>query len=98
MVELKFSRNVHLASYPTAAGVPAAMGHDVRGAANGRQHWSVGPGSCPHDGKTTSAVGHGGSATLYKGPAAGPSLTPPSLFQTLGFQPFGAFLRYSYLV
>jgi hypothetical protein len=26
MVESKFSRNVHLAPYPTAAGVPAAVG------------------------------------------------------------------------
>jgi hypothetical protein len=37
MVESKFSRNVHLAPYPTAAGT-AAVGHDVRGDANGRQY------------------------------------------------------------
>jgi hypothetical protein len=30
MIELKFSRNVHLASYPTAAGVSAAVGHGVK--------------------------------------------------------------------
>jgi hypothetical protein len=39
MVESKFLRNVHMASYPTAAGVPAAVGHDIRGDANGRQYW-----------------------------------------------------------
>jgi hypothetical protein len=46
MVESKFARNVHLAPYLTAAGVPAAMGHDVRGDADGRQYWPVGLGSC----------------------------------------------------
>jgi hypothetical protein len=45
MVESKFSRNVHLALYPIAAGVPAAVGHDVRGDANGQQYWPVGLGS-----------------------------------------------------
>jgi hypothetical protein len=42
MVESKFSRNIHLVSYPMAAGVPAAVGHDVRGDANGRQYGPVG--------------------------------------------------------
>jgi hypothetical protein len=39
MVESKFSRNVHLASWPTALGVPAAVGHGVREAANVPQYW-----------------------------------------------------------
>jgi hypothetical protein len=39
MVESKFPTNVHLTSWPMALGVPAAMRHDVRGAANGRQTW-----------------------------------------------------------
>jgi hypothetical protein len=38
MVESKFLRNIHLASYPMAAGVPAAVGYGVRGDANGRQY------------------------------------------------------------
>jgi hypothetical protein len=46
MVEPKISRNIHLASYPTAAGVPAAVGHDVRGGDNGRLYYPVGPDSC----------------------------------------------------
>jgi hypothetical protein len=46
MVESKFSRNVHLALYPTAAGVPAAVGHGIRGGANGRLYCPVGPDSC----------------------------------------------------
>jgi hypothetical protein len=29
-----------------------------------------------------------------RAPAASPSLTPPSLLQTFGFQPFGALVRY----
>jgi hypothetical protein len=33
-----------MASYPTAVGVPAAVRHNVRGDANGRQYWPVGPG------------------------------------------------------
>jgi hypothetical protein len=37
-----FSRNVPMASYPTAA----AVGHGVRGGANGRLYCPVGPGSC----------------------------------------------------
>jgi hypothetical protein len=37
--------------WPTALGVPATVGHDVREAANGRQYWSVGPGpdAAAHD-------------------------------------------------
>jgi hypothetical protein len=42
MVKSKISRNVHLALYPATAGVPAAVGHDVRGGANGRLYWPVG--------------------------------------------------------
>jgi hypothetical protein len=38
MVESKFSTNVHLAPWPTTFGVPAAVGHSVRGAVNGRQY------------------------------------------------------------
>jgi hypothetical protein len=45
MVDSKVSTNVHLALWPTALGVPAAVGHGVREAANGRQYWPVGP--CP---------------------------------------------------
>jgi hypothetical protein len=52
MVQSKFSTNVHLAPWLTALGVPAAVGHDVRGAVNGRQYWPVGPGP--------DAVAHGG--------------------------------------
>jgi hypothetical protein len=36
MVGSKFSTNVHLAPWPMALGVPAVVGHGVRGAANGR--------------------------------------------------------------
>jgi hypothetical protein len=32
-----------LLSYRRALGVPTAAGHGGRGAANGRQHWLVGP-------------------------------------------------------
>jgi hypothetical protein len=35
---IKIFENVHLASYHMAAEVPAAVGHDVRGDANGRQY------------------------------------------------------------
>jgi hypothetical protein len=45
MVESKISRNVHLAPYPTAAGVPATVRHCVWGDANGRLHCPVGPDS-----------------------------------------------------
>jgi hypothetical protein len=38
MVELKFSRNVHMVSWPTALGVPAAVGHGVSGDASGQQY------------------------------------------------------------
>jgi hypothetical protein len=44
LVEPKFWRNIHLAPWPTALGVPAGVSHGVRGAANGRRYWSVGPG------------------------------------------------------
>jgi hypothetical protein len=44
MVDSKFSTNVHLASWPTTLGVPSAVGHDVREAANGWQYCPVGPG------------------------------------------------------
>jgi hypothetical protein len=42
----------------------AAVGHGVRGAANGRQHWPMGPGSgrCGAWRQGPGAVGHGGSA------------------------------------
>jgi hypothetical protein len=82
MVESKFSTNVRLALWPTALGVPAAVGHGVRGAANGRQYWPVGPGP--------DAVGHGvrtltswAAAVVptyirSRAPGAGP-FTPPSL-------------------
>jgi hypothetical protein len=46
MVESKFSKNVHLAPYPTAVGVPAAVGHSVRGDANSRLYWPVLLGAC----------------------------------------------------
>jgi hypothetical protein len=59
-----------------ALAVRAAVGHSVRGAANGRQYWSVGPGP--------DAVARSGSADLP--PAPHSSLTPP-LPQTFGFQP-----------
>jgi hypothetical protein len=39
-----FWRNIHPAPWPTGLGVPAAVGHYGRGAANGRQYWLVGPG------------------------------------------------------
>jgi hypothetical protein len=42
MVESKFSRNVHLVSWPTALEVLAAV---VRRDANDRQYWPMGPGS-----------------------------------------------------
>jgi hypothetical protein len=42
MVASKFSTNVHLVSWPMALGVPAAVGHGVRGDANGWQYWPVG--------------------------------------------------------
>jgi hypothetical protein len=72
MVESKFSTNVHLASWPTALGVPAAVGHGVRGASNGRQYWPMGSGSAvvatsgripaavAHGSRIPSAVAHGG--------------------------------------
>jgi hypothetical protein len=44
MVESEFTRNVHLSSYLTVVGVPAAVGHDVKGDANGWQYWLVGLG------------------------------------------------------
>jgi hypothetical protein len=43
MVEPKISRSIHLTSWSTTLGVPAAVGHGVRGDANGRHNWSVGP-------------------------------------------------------
>jgi hypothetical protein len=46
MAESKISRNIHLASYSTAAGVPAAVGHGVRGGTNGRLYCPVGLDSC----------------------------------------------------
>jgi hypothetical protein len=36
MVESNFLKNLHLALYPTAAGVHAAVGHNIKGDANGR--------------------------------------------------------------
>jgi hypothetical protein len=36
MDQPKISRNIHLPPNPTAAGVLSAVGHDSRGAANGR--------------------------------------------------------------
>jgi hypothetical protein len=45
MVETKILRNIHLVSCPTAAGVPTAVPHDVRGGANGQLSCEVGPDS-----------------------------------------------------
>jgi hypothetical protein len=42
----KNSRNVHLASYPTAVGVPVAVEHNIRSGANGRLYCPVGLDSC----------------------------------------------------
>jgi uncharacterized membrane protein len=83
MVEPKFLTNVPLAPWLTALGVPAAMGNGVRGDANSRQNWLVGPDpdAAAHGSGNPSAVGRGGSADRYKGPhpAASPSLLPPNL-------------------
>jgi hypothetical protein len=82
MVNSKFSTNVHLASWPTSLGVPAAVGHGVRGAANGRQYWPVGSGSC--------RCGHRRQEPAYirgRAPAAIPSFLPHFSLQTFGFQP-----------
>jgi hypothetical protein len=64
----------------------------VRGAANGRLYWPVGPGSCRRGARwrIPGAVGHGGRATQ-----AEPLLSaPPSLVthssKFSAFQPFGA--------
>jgi hypothetical protein len=43
MVEPIFSKNVYLTPWLAALGVHAAVGHDVRGDANGRQNWPVAP-------------------------------------------------------
>jgi hypothetical protein len=92
MVEPKISRNIHLASNPTASGVPTAVGHGIRGGANGRLPFGQIPAAVGHSGRNPSAVAHGGrvmapwatAATppLYKGATAAaagpPSLTPSS--------------------
>jgi hypothetical protein len=82
LVELKFWRNIHLAPCPTALGVPAAVGHDVRGAANGRQYWPVGPGLTPRP--TTlgnpSVVGHGVRILTSWPAAAAPTYIREEIF------------------
>jgi hypothetical protein len=87
MVESKISRNVHLALYPTSAGVPAAVGHDVKG---GRQRLAVLPSGTrflslwgtmtgiqapvAHSARRPSVVPHGGSVLAPWGTAAAPRL------------------------
>jgi hypothetical protein len=73
--------------------VPAAVGHGIRGAANSRQRWSVGPGFCRVGcgGRIPSAVataarpwrrGPRRQRRAYirgRAPTTGPSLTPSNL-------------------
>jgi hypothetical protein len=81
----KISRNVHPASYPTAPWVPAAVGHDVRGGANGRLYCPVeipavvghhgrNPSAVVQSGRRPSAVPHSGSVLAPWGTAASPRL------------------------
>jgi hypothetical protein len=62
MVDSKFLTNVHLASWPTALGVPAAVGHDVRElptvGSTGR--WGQAPAAVATGGRIPGAVAHGG--------------------------------------
>jgi hypothetical protein len=105
MAESKFSTNVHLALWPTALGVPAAVGHDVRGAPNGPQPAPVGSGSCrrgqqrqgpgavAHDDRALAPWPAAAGDGLYKGPSpCRRPLTPPT--KPSAFNVFGALLRY----
>jgi hypothetical protein len=83
MAEQKICRNIHLASYPTTTGVPAAEGHSVSGGANSRLYCSVGSDSCrrgarrqesqchgPRCQETPGAMPHGGSVLVPWGTVA----------------------------
>jgi hypothetical protein len=57
MVDSKFSTNVHLAPWPTALGVPTAVGHGVRGSTGRR---GQAPTAVATGGRIPSVVAHGG--------------------------------------
>jgi hypothetical protein len=44
--QIKISKNIHLASNPTAAGTPATVRHGIRGGVNGQLYCQVGLDSC----------------------------------------------------
>jgi hypothetical protein len=85
MVKSKFSRNVHLVPYPTAAGMPpwgTTLGVTPTVCSTGR--WgqvpaAVGhgrriPSAVAHGGRIPSAVVHGGKALTSRATAAAPHL------------------------
>jgi hypothetical protein len=101
MVGSKFSTNVHLALWPTALGVPAAVGHGVRGHANGRSPslWGQAPDVVANGGRIPDAVWRRGprrqepAYTRGRAPAADLHSSLPSSIPS-AFNRFGALLRY----
>jgi hypothetical protein len=76
MVESKFLRNVHHVSYPTAAGVPAAVPNGVRmtPTVGCTDRWGQVPAAAGHGGRIPSVVAHGGRSPSAVGHGAVPQL------------------------